>query len=222
MQLDLQLLCPARQSSLAWRWMGTTIAMTRLRTCAERRYFTFVRYVIFVLVWLKGWLTLLVVFLLRHESTTLTHCTQECHLLILTNYSWCRTQVCTRYDSETLSGKRYHIQPSLKRLHWLPICQHVNLKVAVLTYSIHYSDEPQHLNSLLMNYKPTRSIYGLPKNIYLLFHGQSIIFQFQWALSVGAPKFWNNLPLDIRNSKTMSIFRKLLKTYLYKQAYEHC
>ena len=43
----------------------------------------------------------------------------------------------------TLTRKRDHIQPSLKRLHWLPIRQRVDFKVALLTYSIRHSREPQ-------------------------------------------------------------------------------
>ena len=50
----------------------------------------------------------------------------------------------------TLTKKRDHSQPSLERLHWLPIRQRVDFKIALLTYSIRYSGEPQHLNSLLM------------------------------------------------------------------------
>ena len=74
---------------------------------------------------------------------------------------------------DTLTRKWDHIQPSLKRLSTLqPICQRVNFKVTLLTYSIRHSGEPDHLNSLLMDYKPTTcKFYGLPKNIYLLFHG---------------------------------------------------
>ena len=34
----------------------------------------------------------------------------------------------------TLTRKRDHIQPSLNRLHWLPIRQRVDFKVALLTY----------------------------------------------------------------------------------------
>ena len=119
----------------------------------------------------------------------------------------------------TLTRKRDHIQPSLKRLHWLPICQCVDFKVALLTYSIRYSGEPQHLNSLLMDYKPTRSLRSAEE--HLLVVPRTKLSSTSQAFSVAAPKFWNNLPLDIRNSKTMSTFRKLLKTYLYKQVYEH-
>ena len=48
------------------------------------------------------------------------------------------------------------------------------------------------------------------------------INRFSWqAFSVAAPTLWNTLPLDIRNSKTVSIIKNLLKTYLHVQAFEH-
>ena len=119
----------------------------------------------------------------------------------------------------TLMRKWDHIHPSLKRLQWLPIHQRVDFKVALLTYSIRYSGEPPHLNSLLMDYKPTRSLRSAEE--HLLVVPQTILSSTSRAFSVAAPKLSNNLPLDIRNFKTMSIFRKLLKSYLYKQAYEH-
>ena len=119
----------------------------------------------------------------------------------------------------TLTRKRDHIQPSLKRRHWLPIRQRVDFKVALLTYLVHYSGEPQHLNSLQMDYKQTRSLRSAKE--HLLVVPRTKLSSTSRAFSVAAPKLWNNFPLDIRNSKTMSIFRKLLKTYLYKQAYEH-
>ena len=95
------------------------------------------------------------------------------------------------------------------RLHWLPIRQRVDFKVALLTYSIRYSGEPQHLNSLLMDNKPTRSLRSAEG--HLLVAPRTKLSSNSRAFSVAAPKLWNNLPLDIRNSKTMSIFRKLLR-----------
>ena len=68
----------------------------------------------------------------------------------------------------TLTRKRNHIQSSLKRLHWLPIRQRVDFKVALLTYSIRYSGEPQHLNSLLMDYKPTRSLRSAEEHLLVV------------------------------------------------------
>ena len=150
-----------------------------------------------------------------HESTTLIHCIQECF-----NFDKLQLVQNTPARVVTLTRKRDHIQPSLKRLHWLPIRQRVDFKFALLTYSIRYSGEPQHLNSLLMDYKPTRSLRSAEE--HLLVVPRTTLSSTSRAFCVPAPILWNNLPLDIRNSKTMSILRKLLKTYLYKQAYEHC
>ena len=54
----------------------------------------------------------------------------------------------------TLSLKRDHITPTLKRLHWLPVHQRVTYKIAMLVYNIRRSREPDYLYSLLEDYTP--------------------------------------------------------------------
>ena len=39
------------------------------------------------------------------------------------------------------------------------------------------------------------------------------------AFSVAAPKLWNELPLDLRSLATINLFKKHLKTDLFKKAY---
>ena len=39
------------------------------------------------------------------------------------------------------------------------------------------------------------------------------------AFSVAAPKLWNPLPLDIRNSGSIALFKCKLKTFLFKKYY---
>ena len=39
------------------------------------------------------------------------------------------------------------------------------------------------------------------------------------AFSVAAPRFWNELPLEIRSVKTQISFRKKLKSYFFGQAF---
>ena len=68
----------------------------------------------------------------------------------------------------TLTRKRDHIHPSLKRLHWLPIRQRVHFKDALLTYSIRYSGESQHMNSLLVDYKSTRSLQSAEEHLLIV------------------------------------------------------
>jgi len=45
-----------------------------------------------------------------------------------------------------------HARPVLKSLHWLSICQRIQFKVAVLTYTIRSTFRPAYLHSLLSNH----------------------------------------------------------------------
>jgi len=39
------------------------------------------------------------------------------------------------------------------------------------------------------------------------------------ALAVVAPRLWNSIPLELRSSSSIDIFKQHLKTYLFKQAF---
>ena len=39
------------------------------------------------------------------------------------------------------------------------------------------------------------------------------------AFQVASPALWNGLPNDIRNAKTMDVFKSLVKTHLFRKAY---
>jgi hypothetical protein len=39
------------------------------------------------------------------------------------------------------------------------------------------------------------------------------------SFAIAAPTLWNNLPSSIKDSGTVSSFKKLLKTFLFKKAY---
>ena len=42
------------------------------------------------------------------------------------------------------------------------------------------------------------------------------------SFSLAAPTTWNSLPLHIRNSSSLSGFRRQLKTFLYKSVFDPC
>ena len=106
----------------------------------------------------------------------------------------------------TPTKKRDHIQPTLKRLHWLPIRQRVNYKVAMLTYAIRLSGEKHHLNAMLIDHRPTRTLRSTDE--HLIVEPRTKLCSADRAFSVAAPKLWNTLPADIKNSNTITIFRK--------------
>ena len=39
------------------------------------------------------------------------------------------------------------------------------------------------------------------------------------AFSVAAPRLWNSLPMELKTSTLIDIFKKKLKTYLFKHSY---
>ncbi len=57
-----------------------------------------------------------------------------------------------------LTGRREHITPVLKELHWLPVHQRISFKVLVLTYQALHGTAPRHMTDLLSRYQPTRSL----------------------------------------------------------------
>ena len=115
-----------------------------------------------------------------------------------------------------------HARPLLKSLHWLPVPQRIEFKVAVLTYKIRSTSRPAYLHSLLSNrisestatlrsasrpllhVPPTRTVYG------------------SRAFSVAAPTLWNCLPADITITASLTVFRNRLKTLLFHRTLSGC
>ncbi len=98
-------------------------------------------------------------------------------------------------------------------LHWLPIKQRINFKIAVLTYGILNSRQPSYLSHLL-DYRPTTRITRnsdqqllLEKRCVTAFGGP--------AFSVAAPRIWNSIPLNIRTAGSVDLFRRNLKTHYF-------
>ena len=105
------------------------------------------------------------------------------------------------------------MSPTLVKLHWLPISYHVVFKLLLLVFKalnglgprylvelLQYQNHPRILRSnfleLLLRQKPNTKTYD------------------DRAFSPCAPRLWNNIPLDLRKSNSVSILlKKILKTY---------
>jgi len=108
-----------------------------------------------------------------------------------------------------------HISPVLKSLHWLPIRKRIEFKTLLLSYRCVNGMAPQYLAELLTPYVPSRKLRSADQNLLhvpacrLKSYGEK-------CFSVSAPKAWNNLPLDIKMSSSLDMFKKRLKTHLFK------
>ena len=89
-------------------------------------------------------------------------------------------------------------------------------KILLLVYKSLNNLAPAYINRLLKNYKPSRNLRSVDQGLLTVPKSN------QWtygdrAFSVAAAKLWNSLPLDIRNSGSITLFKRKLKTFLFKK-----
>ena len=117
--------------------------------------------------------------------------------------------------------KAVHITPYLENQHWLPIKQRIVFKVLQLAYIYRaYSGMvPGYLCDLICPKELTR--WSLRSDDELELQNQVTRFKtygdrcFEFAVA----KEWNALPLRIKLSETLEIFKSELKTFLFSKCY---
>ena len=108
--------------------------------------------------------------------------------------------------------------PILRELHWLPVESRIIFKILLLVYKSLNNLAPAYINSLLKNYKPSRNLRSVDQGLLTIPRSNQRTYGDR-AFSVAAPKLWNALPLDIRNSGSITLFKCKLKTFLFKKYY---
>ena len=117
--------------------------------------------------------------------------------------------------------KAARISPILQKLHWLPVEQRVTFKVLLLIYKALNNLAPVYISNLLAQYEPLRKLRSTDK--YLLRIPQIHFKTFaDRAFSVAAPRLWNALPMDIKLSSLVSVFKNTLKTHFFRAIYFLC
>uniref|UniRef100_A0A673KWT2 Semaphorin-6B-like n=1 Tax=Sinocyclocheilus rhinocerous TaxID=307959 RepID=A0A673KWT2_9TELE len=105
----------------------------------------------------------------------------------------------------------------LQQLHWLPVKYRVEFKILV-TYKALHNLAPQYLTQLLHVYTPSRALRS-SSLISLVVPRIRLTTMGARSFSYAAPRLWNSLPPDIRNSDCLLTFKTRLKTYLFIQAF---
>jgi len=115
----------------------------------------------------------------------------------------------SKYDSRT---------QALKDLHWLPIKQRIHYKICLMVHKCMNNEAPKYLQDLLRkNTKPGFDM--LLRNADDLKVPGTNNTLGDRAFSVIGPKWYNELPDDLRNMKNTNTFKKNLKTHLFKVAF---
>jgi hypothetical protein len=114
-------------------------------------------------------------------------------------------------------GKYERITPALKELHWLPVAQRVDYKLASLVFGVKTTGQPQYLRDLLVDYVPVRILRSSTKNLICTDRPSSVLASRGFRASAAA--VWNGLPEELRTVAEYDRFKRQLKTHLFKIAY---
>ena len=110
--------------------------------------------------------------------------------------------------------------PLLINLHWLPVKYRIIFKILLITYKAIHSLAPQYIIELIKVKNSNRNLRSSDSILleYPSFKSSKTLGD--RSFSFAAPVEWNNLPPVIRNASSISIFKKLLKTHLFRIAHE--
>ena len=106
----------------------------------------------------------------------------------------------------------------LQSLHWLPVVDRIAYKTLLLTFKARNGLGPEYLQSLLSEYNTSRRLRSSAQGLLTVPRSYTKSYG-DGAFSIAAPRLWNLLPVDIRNSNNVDIFKSKLKTFLFKKAY---
>ena len=110
--------------------------------------------------------------------------------------------------------RRESAAPLLRELHWLPVERRIVFKTCVLVYRCLEKTAPSYLSNLLKFYSVPRSLRSSNDPTRLdvpRIRTRSGMRSF----SHFGPSAWNAIPQSIRESTSLTVFRKRLKTFLF-------
>jgi hypothetical protein len=112
-----------------------------------------------------------------------------------------------------------HSTELLQSLHWLPLKERIDFKVALLTYTVRYSSTPSYLNNLLCDRVINSSVTLRSASRRVLFVPRTRTVCGARAFSIAAPTVWNKLPASVQFASSVACFKSRLKTFLFQTAY---
>ena len=111
--------------------------------------------------------------------------------------------------------RRSHASPLLRTLHWLPVQQRIEYKVALLTFKVLSTSTPSYLQLLIQDREHGRHL----RSTTTLCQPFTTITFAKRAFRCSAPAVWNSLPKTVLSSDSVAIFKSRLKTFLFSQAF---
>ena len=111
-----------------------------------------------------------------------------------------------------------HISASLMGLHCLRVSECIEYKTACLVYRCQDKTAPNYLADLLPTKTSSRDLRFAISTAIPTLKGKNTQTR-QTSFAGKGPDTWNSLPCYIRQSTSLQVFKKLLKTHLFKASY---
>jgi len=110
---------------------------------------------------------------------------------------------------------RADARPLLRQLHWLPVCQHIFYKTAVLVRRANTTGVPVYLKEHLVQRVPSRQTCSAVPVAPLLSVPRLTTDFARRSFSYAAPVIWNSLPTEVMLCDLEHGFKRHLKTFLF-------
>jgi len=118
----------------------------------------------------------------------------------------------------TQTGRREHITPVLRQLYWLPVSRWIDFKLAVLMYQISRTLAPKYLQdrcNLASEVSSGRRLRSANVPTFVVSRTRTKLGDRSFAAA--GPRLWNSLPGPLRQSETLTTFKRQLKTFLFSE-----
>ena len=115
------------------------------------------------------------------------------------------------------ASRRDHITPVLRQLHWLPVRQRVNFKLAVFVYQALHNSTAQYLveDCQLVSNAGRRRLRSADVDTCIIPYTRTC--PGDRSFLVAGPRLWNSLPAELcQPDVEIGQFRRLLKTFLFE------
>ena len=100
-------------------------------------------------------------------------------------------------------------------LHWLPVSARIDFKLALLCYNALKTGQPDYLRAVLKSYMPSRNLRSTDHGLLVI--NRHNLETARRRFSLAGPSVYNGLPLTVKQSPSVGIFKSALKTYLFDQ-----
>lgn len=114
-----------------------------------------------------------------------------------------------------------HVKPALMQLHWLPVRYRIDFKLCCLMHQVVNGRCPQYLADMVATVQSSTRRTGLRSADMANYYLPRLRTKFgERAFSYAGPRTWNSLPLEVRLVADIPKFKRLLKTYFFRLAYD--